>query len=285
MPATKAPQPSFGGLPMAPAIVEMRITWTMAEKIEATPPRFTQKKGLTNLNQWMVISRFLDDEWLHSKHFKTHTFPATNCCIPAFWDFSAGIFSREPFSAAWSNRETPLKHPACVTFTIWEVCSMSGQATCLFISHRANSEIYCPNTFISYHTQLIWAILKLEFSFLRHPFAATYANITGTKHPENKTWTRAYINSPNRCSRWNTTKVEPWPSITPRYLPPSWQLYASGCRVLHLGPTSGWCTKQLCQLNFLHRTIPDSYIYIHIYNCSHHIITIITAHNCAWYRQ
>lgn len=46
MPATKAPRPSFGGLPMAPAIVEMRITWTMAEKIDfqATPPRFTQKK-------------------------------------------------------------------------------------------------------------------------------------------------------------------------------------------------------------------------------------------------
>lgn len=80
---------------------------------------------------------------------------------------------------------------------------MSGQATCLFISYRANSEINCPNTFISHHTRLIWVILKLEFSFLRHPFAATYANLTGTLKTSRKEHEQEHIciNSPKRCSR------------------------------------------------------------------------------------
>ena len=59
MPATKAPQPSFGGLPMAPAIVEMRITWTMAEKLTSKlpPPRFTQNKKVwqTLINGWWFL--------------------------------------------------------------------------------------------------------------------------------------------------------------------------------------------------------------------------------------
>ena len=153
----------------------------------------------------MVISRFLDDEWLHSKHFKTHTFPATNCCIPAFWDFSAGIFSREPFSAAWSNRETPLKHPACVTFTIWEVCSMSGQATCLFIFYRANSKISLPSKtadHINVHTPYTPSSgnLSIELGFLSEPFPATADACN--KNLEDiwaSAWTTAYFDMETNC--------------------------------------------------------------------------------------
>lgn len=62
---------------------ELRGQWLKKLTSKLPPLGLPRKKGLTNLNQWMVISRFLDDEWLHSKHFKTHTFPATNCCMPA----------------------------------------------------------------------------------------------------------------------------------------------------------------------------------------------------------
>ena len=42
--------------------------------------------------------------WMRLTTLNPHTFPMTaQCHIPAFWDFSARIFSREPSSAAWSN--------------------------------------------------------------------------------------------------------------------------------------------------------------------------------------
>ena len=42
--------------------------------------------------------------WMRLITWNPHTFPMTaQCHIPAFWDFSARIFSREPSSAAWSN--------------------------------------------------------------------------------------------------------------------------------------------------------------------------------------
>ena len=72
----------------------------------------SKTKGLLGLYDAHHQLKYLKDPAHFSETFlgeidyskPPHTVPMTaQCHIPAFWDFSARIFSKEPFSAAWSN--------------------------------------------------------------------------------------------------------------------------------------------------------------------------------------
>ena len=111
VPVTKALQPSFEGLPMAPANMETRVAESTG--CQATPSRLTRLNErfarhyhllITGWNFLRTPHLVLKYFWMRLTTWNPHTFPMTaQCHIPAFWDFSARIFSKEPSSAAWSN--------------------------------------------------------------------------------------------------------------------------------------------------------------------------------------